>query len=87
MGLPTIEVTKATLVHNTNMVQTLQAETREHTRNHYKTRVWALRPRRIDDIMYSDTFFSNIISIRGYVCFQLFAYKYSTFERIELMKL
>ena len=86
MELTTIEVTKATLSHNTNIVHTLQAETREYMRNHYKTRVWALRPRIIDDGMYSDTFFSNITSIRGYNFFQLFAYKYSKFERIELMK-
>ena len=25
-------------------------------------------------------------SVRGYKCFQIFAYKYSTFERIELMR-
>ena len=86
MGYPTIEVTKATLVHHTNMIQTLQAETREYTRDHYKTRTWPLMPRRIDDVMYSDTFFSNITSVRGYKCFQLFAYKYSKFERIQLMK-
>ena len=86
LGFPTIGVTKATLAHNTNMVQTLQAETREYMRNHYKTRVWVLRPRRIDDVMYSDIFFSNITSIRGYKCFQIFAYKYSKFEWIELMK-
>ena len=46
----------------------------------------ALRPRRIDDVMYSDTLFSNMTSIRGLKYFQLFAYKYSKFERIELMK-
>ena len=86
LGYPTFEVTKATLNHNTNMVKTLQAETREYMRDHYKTRTWPLRPRRIDDVMYSDTFFSNIKSVRGYKCFQLFAYKYSKFERVHLMK-
>ena len=86
LGFPTIEVAKTALAYNSNMVQTLQAKTREYTRNHYKTKVWALRPRRIDDVMYSDTFFSNITSIRGFKCFQLFTYKYSKFERIELMK-
>ena len=50
-GFPTLEVTKATSVHNTNMAQTLQAETREYMRNHYKTRAWILRARRIDDFM------------------------------------
>ena len=65
LGLPNPGVTNATLNHNTNMVQNVQAKTREYMRNHYKIRVWALRPRRIDDVMYSDTFFSNITSIRG----------------------
>ena len=55
-------------------------------RDHYKTRVWALQPRRINDICYSDTFFSSICSIRGYKCFQLFAFKHSKFDRIHLMR-
>ena len=55
-------------------------------RNRYKTRVWAIRTCRIDDIIYSDTLFSNVTSIRGFKRFQLFSYKYSKIERIELMK-
>ena len=86
MGFPTIEVTKSTLAHSTNMIQNLQAETREYMKNHNKTRVWALRPCIIDDDMYSDTFVSNITSIRGFKCFQTFACKYSTVERIELIR-
>ena len=68
------------------MAQTLQAEARKYMSNHYTTRLWALRSQRIDDVMYFNIFFSNITSIRGYTCFQLFAYKYSKFVRIELMK-
>ena len=48
--------------------------------------MWSLRPHRIDDIMYLDTFFSNISSIISYKCFQIFTYKCSKFERIELMR-
>ena len=69
LRFPTIETTKATLAHNVNMVQTLQAETRKCTRHHYKTRVWTLRLHKIDDVVYSDTFFSDITSIRGFKCF------------------
>jgi len=79
-------VTKATLGNTTQMVQTLQAETREYLRDHYKTRVWALRPKRINDICYSDTFFSSTVSIRGYKCFQMFAFKHSKFNVIKLMR-
>ena len=55
-------------------------------RDHYKTRVWALRPHRIDDVMYSNTFFSSVCFIRGFKCFQLFAFKVSKFERLTLMR-
>jgi len=79
-------VTAATLGNTTQMVQTLQAETREYLRDHYKTRVWALRPKRINDICYSDTFFSSTVSIRGYKCFQMFAFKHSKFNVIKLMR-
>ena len=54
-------------------------------RDHCKTIVWTLGPNRIDDVIYSDTLFSSIVSVRGYTYFQIFAYKYSTFEKIELM--
>ena len=70
MVFPTIEVTKAILSHNKNMVQTLQAETREYTRKYYKTKIWALRPHIIDDVMYSDTLIYNITSIRCFKRFQ-----------------
>ena len=54
-------------------------------RDHYRTRLWVLRPCRIDDVLFSDTFLSYVCSIRGYRCFQMFACKYSNFERIHLM--
>ena len=86
LGYPTYEVTGKTLANTTQMVQTLQAETREYLRDHYKTRVWALRPRRINDVCYSDTFFAAVLSIRGFKCFQLFAFKKSKLNVFKLMK-
>ena len=44
LGYPTMEVTRQTIQNTTQLVQTLQAETREYMRDHYKTRVWALHP-------------------------------------------
>ena len=85
LGFPTYAVTKTTLVNTTQMVKTLQAETRECMQDHYKTRVWALRPHRINDVMYSDTFFASIKSIRGFKCFQMFAFKNSKFDRLTLV--
>ena len=66
LGYPTFETTKATLAVTSQMVTTLQAESREYIRDYYKTRVWCLRLRRIDDVCYSDTFFSSITSVRNY---------------------
>ena len=86
LGYPTFKTTEATLHNTTQMVQTLQAESREYLRDYYKTRVWSLRPHRINDVCYSDTFFSSFRSIRGYSCFQLFAFKESKFTKARLMK-
>ena len=86
LGYPTFEVTRDTLENTTQMVKTLQAETREYLRDYHKTRVSCLKPKRIDDVMYSDTFFSTITSIRGYKMFQMFCYKYSKYNVMKLLK-
>ena len=86
LGYPTFEVTRDTLENTTQMVKTLQAETREYLRDFHKTRVHCLRPKRVDDDMYSDTFFSNTTSIRGFKMFQLFCYKYSKYNVMKLLR-
>ena len=86
MGYPAHQVMENTLKNSTNMITTLQSETRDHMRDHYKPRFWALRPRRINDVCYSDTFFASVVSIRGLKCFQMFAFKSSSYECIKLMK-
>ena len=86
LGYPTYSTTSATLNNTTQLVQTLQSETREYMRDYYKTRVWALKPNRLNDVLYSDTFFSSIASIRSYKCFQLFAFKRAKFTTIKLMR-
>ena len=63
-------------------MNTLQSETNEHMKDLYKTRVWAIRPRCIDDIMFSDTFFSSVYSIRGFKFF----FKRSKYEKVALMR-
>jgi hypothetical protein len=86
LGYPTLEVTNTTIKSTTQMVKSLEAETREYMRDHYKTRSLATRPRRLSDRMYSDTFFSSLPSIRGFKCFQMFAFKQSKFDKIHLMR-
>ena len=82
LGFPTLAITIDTLNHTTNMVQTMESETRDYMRDHYKTRVWSLRPKRINDVCYSDTFFSSVPSIRKFKCFQMFVFKQSAFEYV-----
>ena len=77
LGYPTLSVTEATMENCTNMIQTLDAETRGYMRDHHQSRVYALRPRRINDDCYSDTFFSTVTSVRRFKCFQMFAFKRS----------
>ena len=55
-------------------------------RNYFKTRIWTLKPKRIDDVLFSDTFFSSVSSIRGYKCFQLFALKSTKLTTIRLIR-
>ena len=45
MGYPALEVMEKTLQNNTNMIKTLQSETRDYLRDHYTTHIWALRPK------------------------------------------
>ena len=63
LGYPIYEVTKFTLDNITNLIQTLQIKTREDMCDHYRTRVWAVRPRLLR-CLYYDTFFSFVFSIR-----------------------
>ena len=86
LGYPPMDVVKKTLSNTTQMVKTVEAETREYMRDHYKARLLPLRPFRINDTCFSDTFFSSITSVRGYTMFQLFAFKYSQFDVPYLMK-
>ena len=78
LGFPTFGVTNSTLVNTPQLVKTLESEIREYMHDHYKTRVWELRPHRIDDVLYT--------SIRGYKWFQFFAYKQSKYDRLVLIK-
>ena len=71
--------------NNTNMVQTLQVE---------KGNIWDIITKKgwghlypVELMMtFIQTHFIILTSIRGYKYSQMFAYKYSKFERIELMR-
>ena len=86
LGYPTFTTTEDTLANTSQMVTTLQSETREYMRDSLQARAYPLRPHRINDTLFSDTFYSGIVSIRGYKCFQMFAYKKSQMDVVQLMK-
>lgn len=73
LGYPTTEVVKHTLKKTTILVNTVEAETREYMRDHFKPRLACLRPHRVNDVCFSDTFFSLIRSVRGFTMFQMFS--------------
>jgi hypothetical protein len=74
LGFPTLEVTKRTLQNTTQMVRTVEAETREYMRDHFKARLKMLRPYRINNTLFTDTFFASVKSVRGFDKFQMFAF-------------
>ena len=81
----TFDTTKVTLKNTTWMVKTLQVQSREYLKDCYKTRVYALRPHRIHNVMYSDTIFLSFTSIRCYKCFVLFAFEATKVTKYEPM--
>ena len=71
----TVEVTKKTLECTTQCVLTVEAETCEYVCDHFKSRLLSLHPHRINDVCFSDTFFSSVRSVQGYTMFQMFAFR------------
>ena len=86
LGYPTYGTTASTLQNTTQLIPSHRAETREYMRDYYKTRAWALKPRRINDNMYTDTFYSSLPYVRGYKWFQLFAFKRTKLIKIILIE-
>ena len=86
LGYPTFKVAEKTLECTTRYVSTVEAETREYMRDHFKSRIMSLRPHRIIDVCFSDTFFSSVKSVRGYSMFQMFAFRDCKHEVPYLMR-
>ena len=64
----------------------MEAETREYMHDHLKSWLSLLRPHRINDVCFSDTFFSSVKSVRGYTMFQMFSLLYCQYDRPYLMR-
>jgi hypothetical protein len=74
LGLLNYEATKHTLeaTTTTQLVSSVEAETRVVPRRHLKCRLPCLRPKRLTEGFSSDTFFPSVKSTRGYTCVQIF---------------
>ena len=86
LGYAPEEVVKHTIKGCTNLVTTVEAESRTYMRDHIKARLLPLRPLRINDTAYTDTFFSSVTSCRGFKCWQLYGFVVAQFDKIYLMK-
>ena len=84
-GYSSFERNEATLLSITQMIQSLESENREYTRDRYKTRVEHLDLEIFDDAIYSDILFSSIPSIRGYRCFQVSSLKKYRLDKVTLI--
>ena len=80
------EVILKTLQATTQMVPSLETETRMIMRDHLKTRLPYLKTKRVNDTLCRDTFFSSVTSIRGFKCLNLHCYKKSDLDIVHLMK-
>ena len=54
-------------------------------RDNFQTRLPELKVRRVNDTCYVDTFFSSIPSIRGFNCWNLFAFKRTGMDAVYLL--
>jgi len=61
-----------TLQNTTQYVESVEAETRSTPRRHFLCRLPMLRPRRLNEGFFTDPFFPDIVSIRGYSVAQMF---------------
>jgi len=66
------ETTLYTLQATTQLVKSIDAESRITPRTHFKCRLPCLHPKRLKEGFSTDTFNSNVKSIRGFTCAQAF---------------
>ena len=69
LGFPPAQVVENTLKNTTRYVNTLESENRQIMRDHQKARAIPLRPHRINERAFSDTYISCVESVRGYKYF------------------
>ena len=86
LGFTPDHVVAKTLLATTQMVPTVESETREIMRDHFQTRLPQLKVRQVNDICYVDTFFSSVPSVRGFTCWNLFCFRRTGLDVAFLMR-
>jgi hypothetical protein len=86
LGFVPDHVVTKTLNATTQMIPTVEAESREIMRDHFQTRLPELRVRRVNDLCCVDTFFSSIPSVRGFSCWNLFCFQRTGLDVVYLMR-
>ena len=87
LAFPSDQVVEKTLMSTTQMqVEPIESERREIPRQHRKKRLLMLYPRRLKGRTDTDTFFSTIKSIRGYLCVQIFCHVLSDYLFVRCMQ-
>ena len=79
-------VVDKTLSATTQLVPTVESETREMMRDHFQTRLPQLKVRRVNDTCYVDTFFSSIPSVRGFTCWNQYCFRRTGLDVVFLMR-
>ena len=83
--IPNLVVQK-TLQATTQLVPTVEVESREHMQDHLLTLIPELKHWRINDTACCDTFFSSIPSVRGFTCWTQYSFLRSGLDRVYLMQ-
>jgi hypothetical protein len=86
LGFIPDHVVVKTLEATSQLVPSVEAETREMMRDHFQTQLPELKVRRVNDTCYVETFFSSIPSVRGYQCWNLYSFKRTGFDVVYLMR-
>ena len=86
LGFIPDHVVDKTLQATTQMVPTVEAETREHMRDHILTRLPELKRRRLNVTVCVDTFFSSIKSVRRFTCWTQYSFVESGLDVVFPMR-
>ena len=84
LGFPSDDVVEKTLEQL--QVEPIESECREILKQHCKKRLLMLHPRRLKGRTDTDTFFSTVKSIRGYLCVQIFCHVISDYLFVRCMQ-